>query len=84
MFAVAIGVGLIKRNHRRIGTTLVVGAVAAVITMMISGNPRPLAGVVGATAFVGGIIADEHGKRGMGLAGVSIGFFALMFAYLYT
>jgi hypothetical protein len=84
ILAVLVGVGLRKRDRREAGGVLIaVGAVAALI-LLAFGQARPLVGLLAALGFTGGIIADERGKRGWGLTGVSVGFFALIIAVMYT
>jgi hypothetical protein len=55
--------------------------------MAVLGNLRPLIGLIGITAFLGGIEVDRQGipaRRAVGLLAVSVGFIALGIAHFYT
>jgi len=62
---------------------IAVGAVAA-LTLLALGHARPLVGLLAVLGFTGGIVADERGKRGWGLMGITVGLFALITAVMYT
>jgi len=82
--AVLVGGGLLKRNQVAAGIGLAIAGVIAAVVFAALGNTRPLVGLVALLGIVGGIIADERGKRPIGLLGFSVGFLALLVAYFYT
>jgi hypothetical protein len=82
--AVLIGGGLIKRDQVTVGVALLGGGTIAAVIFAALGNARPLVGLVALMGIVGGIVADERGKRPLGLGGFAVGFFALLIAYFYT
>jgi hypothetical protein len=82
--ALLLGGGLLKRDRIAAGVGLLAGGAIAAVVFAVLGNARPLVGLIAITGMVGGIIADERGKRPIGLAGFAVGFFALLIAYFYT
>jgi hypothetical protein len=82
--ATLFGGGLLKRDRVAAGIGLVAGGVIAAVIFVLLGNARPLVGLIALMGIVGGIVADERGKRPIGLAGFAVGFFALLIAYFYT
>ena len=82
--ATLVGGGLIKRERATLGICLAGGGVLAAVIFAALGNARPLVGLVAIVGIVGGIVADERGKRPAGLAGLAVGFFALLVAIFYT
>jgi hypothetical protein len=84
ILAVAVGGGLIKRDQQAWGAVLVVLGVGAAVALLVLGNTRPIVGLVAFAGLVGGFVADERGRRGVGLAGIGVGFFALLIAYFYA
>lgn len=84
ILAVAIGGGLVKRGHRGWGIALVGLGLAIVFGLLVSGQARPLVGLIGVSGLFGGAIADEQGKRALGLASLTMGFLALVIAAFYV
>jgi hypothetical protein len=84
ILAVLVGVGLWKRGKRHAGWAFVTLGSTPAVVLLILGHVRPLVGLVAILGLVGGIVADEHGKRAWGLLGISIGVFALSAAAIYT
>lgn len=82
--AVPVGGAFLKRNRVAVGIGLAIAGVIAAVIFAALGNARPLVGLVALLGIIGGIIADERGKRPIGLVGFSVGFLALLVAYFYT
>jgi hypothetical protein len=84
ILAVAVGGGLIKRDQRPLGAALVGLGVLAVLVQLVLGHARPAVGMLAIFGMLGGLIADERGRSGIGLLGFSLGFIALLAAVVYT
>jgi hypothetical protein len=81
------GVGLIRRDRRRLGAVIVALAPIVAAAFAASGNWRPLGALIAVSAFLGGLEADLPGhpaRRALGLLGITVGLFALLATGLYT
>lgn len=84
ILAVAVGGGLIKRDRSSWGVALVALGIGAALVLLVLGHARPPVGLIATFGLLGGIVADERGNRPLGLAGIAVGFCALLIAGLYT
>ncbi len=80
----AAGVGLIRRDRRRVGWALVGISVAAVMALAAVGSYGSALFMGGATLFSTGIITDTRGHRVVALLGLTAGVFLLIIAALYA
>jgi len=82
-----VGIGLLRRNHRRVGIVLIASAVIAGGALAVSGSWRPILGLIAFAGLLGGIETDRQGdpkRRALGLLGIAVCLFALTISAFYA